>query len=388
MKRSSLLIISFLFLASCGKSDSVEDVIETGNLSEIRAKKAELSTQQSTLSSKIAKLDAAIDKLDNKNNFALVEVRQVTDSLFRHYLEIPGDVETKQNITIYPEFSGILQNVNVTEGTRVQKGQILARIDEGGLGSQLAQMEAQAALAKTTFERQRRLWDQNIGSEIQFLEARTNYEAIQNSVDQMRAQLAKTVVRAPFSGIIDEVFTEEGEVVAPGQSRLFRLINLQDMYITAAVPESYLSTIVKGTDVMVEIAATGTSFKSQVKQVGNFVNPNNRTFEIRVEVPRDIENIKPNLIASVRLNDYTSEGAIIIPENVVQTNATGERMAYVLEKDSDSTGVAHKRILETGLSYDNSVEVLSGLEPGDLLIINGARSIREGEKVRISNRTL
>ncbi len=388
MKRSSLLIISFLFLVSCGKSDSVEDVIEAGDLSEIRAKKAELSTQQSTLSSKIAKLDAAIDKLDKKNNFALVEVRQVTDSLFKHYVEIPGDVETKQNITIYPEFSGILQKVNVTEGTRVQKGQILARIDEGGLGSQLAQMEAQAALAKTTFERQQRLWDQNIGSEIQFLEAKTNYEAIQNSVDQMRAQLAKTVVRAPFSGIIDEVFTEEGEVVAPGQSRLFRLINLQDMYITAAVPESYLSKIEKGTDVMVEIAATGTSFNSKVKQVGNFVNPNNRTFEIQVEVPRNAENIKPNLIASVRLNDYTSAGAIIIPENVVQTNAAGERMAYVLEKESDSTGVAHKRILETGLSYDNSVEVLSGLEPGDLLIVNGARSIREGEKVRISNRTL
>lgn len=375
-------------MVSCGKGDSVEEVIETGDLSEIRAKKAELSSQQSQLSSKLSKLNAAIERLDRNTDFALVDVRPVQDSLFKHYVEIPGDVETDQNITIYPEFSGILLDVNVDEGDRVQKGQILARIDEGGLSSQLAQLEAQATLAKTTFERQQRLWEQNIGSEIQYLEAKTNFEAIQNSVNQLRSQLAKTVVRAPFSGIIDEVFSEEGEVVSPGQSRLFRLINLNDMYISAAVPESYLNKIEKGTEVMVEIGATGTSFESTVRQVGNFINPSNRTFQIQVAVPQNKENIKPNLIAIVRLNDYTSEGAVIIPENVIQTNAAGERVAYVLEKETDSTGVAHKRILETGLSYKNSVEILSGLQPGDLLITSGARGIREGAKVRIGNRTL
>ncbi|NJW52280.1 efflux RND transporter periplasmic adaptor subunit [Salinimicrobium oceani] len=386
MKKSIILFMSILLLVSCGKQDSVEQIIETGDLSEIRAKKAELSTRQSELSSQIAQLDAAIQKLDSSTQFSLVTVATVSDSLFRHYVELPGDVETKQNIIIYPEFSGLLEQVNVKEGDRVQKGQILARIDEGGLGSQLAQLEAQAALAKTTFERQQRLWDQNIGSEIQFLEARTNYEAVQNSVNQLRSQLAKTVVRAPFSGVIDEIFTEQGEVVAPGQSRLFRLINLSDMYITAAVPESYLGKIEKGTKVMVEIAATGTSFTSTVRQVGNFVNPNNRTFEIQVAVPSNKEQVKPNLIATVRINDYTSEGAIIIPENVIQKNSAGESVAYVLKKNSDTTGIAERRTLETGLSYENSVEVLSGLQPGDLLITSGARSIQEGEQVKIDNR--
>ncbi|WP_029038232.1 efflux RND transporter periplasmic adaptor subunit [Salinimicrobium xinjiangense] len=384
MKKISLLIISFLILVSCGKEDSVEKVIEKGNLSEIRAKKAELSAQQSELTSKIAQLDAAIEELDTDTKFSLVSVRQVKDSLFKHYVELPGDVETKQNITIYPEFSGVLLNVNVNEGDRVQKGQILARIDEGGLGSQLAQLEAQAALAKTTFERQQRLWEQNIGSEIQYLEAKTNYEAMQNSVDQLRSQLAKTVVRAPFSGVIDEIFTEQGEVVAPGQSRLFRLINLSDMYISAAVPESYLGSIKKGTEVMVEIAATGTSFESTVRQVGNFVNPNNRTFEIQVAVPSNNEQIKPNLIATVKLNDYTSEEAIIIPENVILKNSAGENVAYVVTKQTDSTGVAERRILETGRSYDNSVEILSGLQAGELVITSGARSIQEGEQVKIA----
>lgn len=386
MKRLSILIVSFLTLISCGNNSSVEKIIESGDLTEIRAKKAELSEQQSALSSKIAALDAAIQDLDKNRQFTLVNVKPVNDSLFRHYVELPGDVQTDQNIIIYPEFSGILLNVNVNEGDRVQKGQILARIDAGGLGSQLAQLEAQAALAKTTFERQQRLWKQNIGSEIQYLEAQTNYEAIQNSVDQLRSQLAKTVVRAPFSGVIDEVISEEGEVVVPGQSQLFRLINLSNMYITAAVPESYLGSIKKGTEVMVEIRATGTSFSSTVRQVGNFVNPNNRTFEIQVEVPQSNDVIKPNLIATVKLNDYSSENAIIIPENVMQKNSAGENVVFVVRRETDTTGIAERRILETGRSYDNSVEVLSGLNPGELLVMSGARSIQEGEQVMIDNR--
>lgn len=386
MKKISLLIFSLFALASCGNSgQSVEDIIEEGDLSEIRAKKAELSKQQSDLSSKIADLDAAIQKLDKKTQFALVRTQKVEDTLFKHYVEIPGDVETDENITIYPEFSGVLLDVLVEEGDRVKKGQVLARIDDGGLSSQLAQLETQAALAKTTFERQKRLWEQNIGSEIQFLEAKANYEAVQNSVNQLQSQLAKTVVRAPFSGVIDETFSEQGEVVAPGQSRLFRLINLSDMYITAAVPESYLGSIKKGTEVMVEIAATGTQFKSEIEQVGNFINPNNRTFEIKIAVPNDKELVKPNLIATVKLNDYTSEDAVIIPEGVIQKNAAGESVVYVLKSKNDGTGIAEKRILETGKIYDDHVEVLSGLQPGELLITEGAKNISEGEEVKILN---
>ena len=386
MKKISLLIVSLFILASCGNSDrSVEEVIEEGNLSEIRAKKAELSKQQSDISSKIARLDAAIQKLDKKTQFALVRTRKVEDTLFKHYVEIPGDVETDENITIYPEFSGVLLDVLVEEGDRVNKGQVLARIDDGGLSSQLAQLETQAALAKTTFERQKRLWEQNIGSEIQFLEAKANYEAVQNSVDQLQSQLSKTVVRAPFSGVIDETFSEQGEVVAPGQSQLFRLINLSDMYITAAVPESYLGSIKKGTEVMVEIAATGTEFQSQIQQVGNFINPNNRTFEIKVAVPNDKELVKPNLIATVKLNDYTSENAIIIPEGVIQKNAAGQSVIYVLQSKNNGTGTAEKRILETGKVYNDHVEVLSGLKPGELLITEGAKNISEGEEVKILN---
>ena len=382
MRKISLIIFSALALYSCGKEKSVEEIIDEGNLQEIRAKKAELSSKQSELSSQIASLDEAIKDLDVNEQFVLVETQEIQDTLFKHYVELPGDVETDQNITIYPEYSGILLNISIKEGDRVQKGQILAKIDDGGLANQLAQLEAQLALAKTTFERQQRLWEQNIGSEIQYLEAKTNYEAVQNSVDQLKSQLGKTVVRAPFSGVIDEIFTDKGEVVAPGQSRLFRLINLSDMYITAAVPESYLGKIKKGTEVIVEIGATGTEFKSTIQQVGNFINPNNRTFEVRVAVPDSQEQVKPNLIATVKLNDYTSEEAVTIPESVVQKNAAGENVAYVMEKKGDATGVAQKRILELGSSYNDTVEVLSGLKAGELLVTEGAKNLHDGEQVK------
>lgn len=384
MNKIFLLLTSFVVLVSCGDSEkSVQELINEGNLSEMRAKKAQLSSKQSELNSDIAALDAAIQKLDKKTSYTLVKVMQINDTLFRHYIEIPGDVETDENITIYPEYSGILLDVLVEEGDQVQKGQVLARIDDGGLASQLAQLETQAALAKTTFERQKRLWDQNIGSEIQFLEAKANYEAVQNSVNQLKSQLAKTVVRAPFSGVIDETFSEEGEVVAPGQSRLFRLIDLSDMYITADVPESYLGTIEKGTEVIVEIGATGTEFLSEIRQVGNFINPNNRTFEVKIAVPKGKKQVKPNLIATVKINDYTSENAVTIPEGVIQKNAAGENVAYVYLPKTDSTGIAEKRILETGFSYDNHLEILSGLQNGEQLITEGAKNIHEGQQVKV-----
>ncbi len=385
MKNTSFLLIILLVLSSCGNDASVEKVIQSGDASEIRAKKEELSSRQRELSSQIADLNAALQQMDVTNDFTLVSTEVVEDTIFKHFVEIPGDVETDQNIIIYPEYSGVLREVLVNEGEDVQKGQILARIDEGGLRSQLAQAQAQATLAKTTFERQERLWKQKIGSEIQFLEAKTNYEALQNSVDQLLSQLAKTVVRAPFSGTIDEILTDQGEVVAPGQSRLFRLINLSNMHITAAIPEPYLGKIQKGSEVLVEIGATGKEFTSTIQQVGNFINPNNRTFEIKVNVPAGVNQVKPNQIATVKLNDYSSKNAVVIPENVVQQNSLGENVAFVVEPRNDSIGIVQRRPIKTGYSYNGKVEVLEGIKPGELIIVEGARSVRDGQEVKFQD---
>ena len=380
------MLFSFLII-SCGNGDgqSIEEVIERNDLQAIRAKKVELSKQQSDLAIKIDQLDAAIMKLDPNKNFPLVATLTVNDTVFNHFTQVQGDVATKENIVIYPEYSGTLTRVYVKEGQRVKKGELLAKINEGGLESQLGQLEAQASLAKTTFERQKRLWDQNIGSEIQFLQAKTNYEAAQSAVNQLRSQLAKTNVRAPFAGVIDQVLSDAGEVVNPGQNPLFRLVNLNNMYIQAAVPEVYLQSIAEGTPVLVEIPAVGKEYEGKVRQVGNFINPSNRTFQIEVAIPNEDGLVKPNLIATVKLNDYTAENALIIPESAIQKNSLGESVIFVLEQDTDSTGIAKRVIVETGRSYNNKVEVSGGLQPGDRVIVEGSKSLQDSQKVKLRN---
>ncbi len=384
MKKFFLLATMSLILASCGNDEkSVDDIIEGGNLEEIRAKKAELSSEQRELSTKISKLDDKIKQLDKTRQLPLVTLDTLKQETFKHYAEVQGDVATDDNIIIFPEYSGLLTQVNVDEGDEVTKGQVLARIDDGGLSSQLAQLEAQAALAKTTFERRKRLWEQNIGSEIQFLDAKTNYEAAQNSVNQLKSQISKTVVRAPFSGVIDEVFTENGEVVNPGQSQLFRLISLKDMYVEADVPENYLTKIKKGTSVKIQISSIGKELDGKVSQVGNNINPNNRTFKVQISIPNSEGNIKPNQIATILLNDYTSDESVIIPEGTIQKNAMGESLVYILgESSNDSIGVAQKVIVETGYTYNDSIEVTNGLQSGQILIVEGAKNLRDGQEIK------
>lgn len=387
MKKVLVLSLLGTLLISCGNAEdkSIEEIIETNDLQEIKAKKVELSKQQSELTSRIDRLDEAINLLDPDRNFPLVTTQVVQDTIFKHFTEVQGDVATKENILVYPEFSGVLTDVYVTEGQRVNRGAILAKIDDGGLSSQLAQLEAQASLAKTTFDRQKRLWDQEIGSEIQYLEAQTNYEATLNSVNQLKAQLDKTVVKAPFAGVIDQVITEEGVVVNPGQNPLFRLVNLQNMYVEADVPENYLGQIRVGSSVIVRIGAIGQEFEGEVRQVGNFIDPNNRTFKIEVALPNTNGLIKPNLIATVLINDYTAENAVVLPGNTVQQNSQGENFVYVLETDNDSTGVAKRVFVEKGYSYGEAVEITEGLQPGDRIIIEGGRNLRDEQKVNIKN---
>lgn len=389
MKKLLLIVGLPLLLISCGgdeETKSIDQVIESEDLSQIRAKKAELSTQQSKIAEQLDRLDEAIKKLDKNRRMDLVSIQPIQDTLFKHYAEVQGNVATDENIIIYPEFSGILTQVNVNEGDRVSKGQVLARIDAGGLQSELAQLETQERLAKTTYERQKRLWDQNIGSEMQYLEAQTNYEALQSSVQRLKSQLEKTVVRAPFSGVVDNVISEQGEVVNPGQNQLFRLISLDNMYIEADVPENYLSKISQGTDVKVNIGSIGREFTGKVSQVGNNINPNNRTFRIEVKVPNEKDLIKPNQIATIKLNDYTSDNAIVIPESSIQKNAMGESIVYVLEQENDKNfGVAKKVIVETGLVYNDSIEIKKGLKSGQILITDGAKNIRDGQEVKFRN---
>lgn len=387
MKKIATIFLLSLAMISCGNGEdkSVEEIIEDGNLSEIRQKKSELSAEQSELSRKLDLLESAISDLDEDRGRPLVNIQKLQDTTFRHYAQVQGDVYTDENIIVYPETSGILNDVRVREGQQVSKGQVLAVVDDGGLASELARIETQLALAETTFERQERLWEQNIGSEIQYLEAKSNFEALQNSANQIRSQLAKNTIRAPFSGVIDEIITEEGEVVSPGQSQLFRLVSLKNMFIEASVPENYLNQVKEGSEVIVEIGSIGKQFTGEIQRVGNTINPNNRTFRIEVAIPNGDGLVRPNQIATVMINDYTNEDAIIVPEHTVQQNSQGESLVYVWEPQEENKGVAKKVVVETGYVYQGNIEITEGLEPGDTIITDGSRNLRDGQEIQTSN---
>ena len=388
MKRTiGLLLLGMIIIQSCQNTSntSVEDLIASGNLNEIKSKRQEISDQQKILNNELRLLDSAISSLDTNIKVPLVTTIEARASHFKHYLELQGDVMTKQNVLIYPEMPGTLLKVHVKEGQRVKKGQLLAVIDDGGMGSQLEQLRTQAALAKTTYERQKRLWDQKIGSEIQFLQAKTNFEATSNAVDQAESQLAKSKITAPFSGIIDDVIQDEGTVVSPGTGvAVFRIVNLSDMYISVDVPESYLEGVTVGKEVKVYFPVLGDSVMTQVRQTGNFINPANRSFSIEIPVPNQTGNIKPNLTARVQINDYSSEEAILIPQSVISENAEGEQYVYLASNaTNDALANATKVVVTTGRTQGDFVEVLSGIEVGDQIIKEGARSVREGQQIKI-----
>ncbi len=376
MKKIYILTASVLLLISCGKKEdttSIEKLIETKNVKALQEKKVALQTE-------IAQIETALATLDTKKEEALVSVAPVKDTIFAHYLDIQGSVNTKENMLVQPEFSGNLTSLTVKAGDHVTKGQILGRVDDAGMSQQLANAENQYALAKTTFERQKNLWDKKIGSEIQFLQAQTQMVSAQKGVAQIKAQLAKTVIRAPFSGTVDEVFAEKGQVVAPSMQGLMRIVNLGNMYVSTTVPETYIGKLKVGTIVDVYLTSLGKTYKGKVRQVGNFINPNNRSFGIEVSLPNPDNLLRPNQVAKLKITDYMSHG-IVVPSNVIQEDGTGSKFVYTVNGSNGKTGTAKKVFVKVGQSSDNLTEILSGLSKNDIIVTEGVNTISEGMKL-------
>ena len=352
MKKIYLILSCTLLLVSCDsqKEVTVESVIQSRNLENIRKKKKEVEAQQKVFAEKLFALSNAISELDTVKKLPLVTTQKSEQTVFNHYVELQGAVNTRQNVLLYPEVPGILESVLVKEGNKVKKGQLLAVIKDGGMSQQLQQLESQAALSQTVFERQERLWAQKIGSEIEFLQAKTNYNSQKNAVEQLKDQLEKTKITAPFDGTIDVVYKEEGTVVAPGQgAEVFRILNLDNMYVEAEVPENYVSSITKGKKVQVHFPILGKTITSSVRQVGNFINPNNRSFKVEIDVPNPKKDIKPNLTVQLKINDYQNKNAVLLPQSIISENAQGEQYIYVVvDKRNNGEATAQKVLVETG----------------------------------------
>lgn len=374
-----ILIISTLsiLLFACGKKEdnaNIDTLIASKNVKALQAKKTLIQAD-------LAKIDDALATLDVKKEEALVSVLTVNDTIFSHYLEVQGSVDTKENILVQPEYQGTLVSLTVKAGQRVSKGQVLGRIDDAGLSQQVASLENQYALAKTTFERQKNLWNQKIGSEIQYLQAQTQMVSAQRGVAQVKAQLAKTIIKAPFTGTIDEVFVEKGQVVAPSAQGLMRIVNLSNMYVSTSIPETYIGKLKIGTEVDVFLTSLGKTYKGKVRQIGNFVNPSNRSFGIEVSVPNPENLLRPNQVANLKITDYVSKNTLVVPTNVIQEDGEGNKFVYTAINLSGKTGTAKKVIVKPGQSSDNVTEILSGLSNNDVIVTEGMNTISDGMKL-------
>ena len=387
MKYIYVTFLTALILTSCGnqKEVSVEAILATNDVTQIQSKKTEIDAKQAELSAELEKLNDRLDDLNQNKNIPLITTFTVKAATFTHFIELQGNVQTKQNVLIYPEMPGILKTVLVKEGQQVIKGQALATIDDGGMTQQLAQLNANAQLAKTTYERQKRLWNQKIGSEIQFLQAQTSYEAQKSAVNQLKSQLEKAIINAPFSGIIDNVFKERGTVVAPGTgSEIFRILNLSNMYIETDVPETYIGNITENKAVEISFPVLGETLHSKIRQVGNYINPNNRSFKIEIGVPNLNGKVKPNLTAKLKLNDYTNTNALLIPQSIISENAKGEQFIYIVkDKKENDEAVTERLIIETGKTQGDFIEVTKNLLAGAEIVMEGARSVTNGQVVKV-----
>lgn len=378
MKKILILTVISIVLIACNSSEknqSIDSIIASKDVKAITAKKAELQLQLSQIDEALAGLEV------NKEVEALVSAAKLKDTTFNHYLEVQGSVNTNENVLIQPEFPGNLVQLNVKAGQKVSKGQVLGRTDDGGMSQQLASAENQYALAKTTFERQKNLWNQKIGSEIQYLQAQAQMISAQKAVAQINAQIAKTVIRAPFSGTIDEVYVEKGEVVSASPQGLMRIVNLGNMYVSTSIPETYIGKLKIGTEVDVYLTSLNKTYKGKVRQIGNFINPNNRSFGIEVSVPNPENLLRPNQVAKMKVIDYVSKNAVVVPTNVIQQDSKKNSFVYTVTNSTGKSGIAKKVIVKTGLSSDNVTEILSGLDSDAIIVTEGMNTISDGMKL-------
>ncbi len=377
--------ISLAFLVACdaGGNKSVDALIEKGDMDALMAKKTELSATLREQQTQIKQIETYIASKDSTKKLPLVSLYKIESQDFSHFIELQGSVETDQNIVVYPEYSGTLLSFKVGMGDKVMKGQTVAVIDDGGLRKQLAQVEQKAKLSKTTYEKRKRLWDQKIGSEMEYLGSETQYLADMEMVKQMQEQVAKTVVTAPFTGIIDETIADEGQIVAPGANPLFRIVNLSNMFIKADVPEKYLSTIKKGRMVKVDLPILDTIIETSIEKVSNYINPANRTYRVEISVPNKDDMIKPNLTAKLMINDYRNQKAILIPQSIISENSEGKQYVYRTTTNGDNTAIVNKAFIETGVKQGDYIEVLGGLDINDAVVQEGARTVKDTQEVEI-----
>jgi len=387
MKKFYISILVLLII-SCNSSGSsnITSLIENGDIEELKKRKKEYVDTMNTMQVELNEINDGIAFLDENEKLTLVSSYEIKEKVFNSYIEAQANLKTRKNILILPEFQGTLEQIYVNEGQNVKKGTLLAEINDSGLKEQLEQLTIQANFAKENFERTERLWNNNIGSEIQFLKSKTDFESSQKMVEQMKDRLAKTKVYAPFDGEVDEIISNQGSNLIPGVSQILRLVNLDKIYAEASVSEKYISFIEEGTEVIVQVPLLGKDIKSKIIQTGNFINPNNRTFRVEVPVENIDNKIKQNLDAKIKINIYSKKDAVIIPLKIVREDASGKNFVYVMNQDvKEGVYITDKTFVSLGNKNNTDIEVTEGLKIGDMLVLEGASIVEDSQRVKLIN---
>ena len=381
--KNNLNRYTLLFLAAAligCMEDSSQD-----QMSIWKSEKDSLKTELDKITERLSALDKLITEADTNfvKSLTLVTTEEIAAQQFNHYFEIYGKVESDKNVMIYPEYMGTLTSVRVKEGDNVSSGQVLATIDNQVISNQIKELETSYELANTVYEKQARLWEKNIGSELQYLEAKNNKESLESSLATLRSQRAKTIIKAPFSGIVDELFSNPGDL-ANTQMPFARIVNTKNIYIESEVSEQLIGAVDKGTDVEVHFPSLNETITSTVTETGSFINPENRSFKVKVNLPTGGTDYKPNLLAHLKIKDYSIDSALVVKSSLVQQTSDGKDFLYLLE-ESENKSTGKRTFVELGREYEGMVEILAGIKPGDIIINEGSRSIRNGQQVRIQN---
>ena len=374
MKNLSILTALVALLAACSTSTPSSDV------DQLNVRRDSIAGAIETLKSELAEIDLQLAAADSTRNFASVTTFEVAKGGFDHSFQVYGTVVSDKSVTLFPEMAGTITKVTVKGGERVRAGQLLVAMDASLVQASLAEVKTQLTLAQSLFEKQSRLWEQKIGSEVQYLQAKTQFEALQKRLAAVSRQVAMTTVTAPFDGMIDQVFAKEGEMAAPGMA-MVRIVGNGGLRLDMQVPETYIQRIEKGDEVDMHFSAIKLDLVGKITAVGNFINAGSRTFGVTVELPKN-SDLKANMMASVALKDYSVDSAITVPNRLILQDTKGVNYTYVYVAKGE-LGSIERRDLVLGVANNDLTEVKSGIAPGEKVVDRGIRSVQPGQIVKL-----
>ncbi len=374
MKKLSFLILAIIAV-SCGSVDRTEQIKE-----EIKGKKDQIMT----LNGEILSLEKELKDLEEEDPDkykVLVLTNKLEHRPFKHYFEAHGSVESISEAFISPEVNGQIKQIEVREGDRVKKGQLLVVLNTSITANSIEEIKTSLKLATIVYEKQKRLWEQQIGSEMQYLQTKNNKEALESRLKTLEAQLDMSYIRSPIYGIVDNIFKKEGELAIPGM-QLMQIVSLNELYINAEISESYLPKVKKGDMVNLSFPSyPEIDLEVPIMRIGNVINPQNRTFTIQLKISNTEEKLKPNILGIIKINDYSSDAALVVPTIILKQDIKGTYLYVAI--DNEDGYIAKKVYVETGISYEDQSIILKGLEPGQLIITKGYNMVSDGSKIKM-----